>query len=245
MRLHILLYSAMLVALSNSAHAQLKWEARERELKPAVTDKESVATYAFSNPTDHTITIKNVTTSCGCTTVTLDKKVYAPGETGEINAVFTVGDKTGTLSKRIMVETDDPKESTVLLKMKVHIPEIIRISPRYLSWKQDSKAETKVIKLEVPGDQPVRVIKVVSSDESVVAELKTIQEGKEYHLTVRPASTKESKELKFEIFTDSPANAGRQIIAFAGILTEGQIDHVQSIKALASPADQPAPTSIP
>jgi hypothetical protein len=123
-----------LLSFCSSVSAQLTWPAREAELHPKAADTEATATYAFANDSDHSVTITSIATSCGCTTAKLDQKTYAPGQSGEIEATFVIGDRTGEQRKTIVVETDDPTESTVLLRLSVRVPPLVEITPKHLRW---------------------------------------------------------------------------------------------------------------
>ena len=74
-----------------------------------IPDTESVnCKFKFTNGSpDRTITIANIQTSCGCTTPGLVKKVYAPGESGEIDITFNPTGKHGLERKTISVYSDD------------------------------------------------------------------------------------------------------------------------------------------
>ncbi len=75
-------------AFATPVFAQLKWEKLEQTFAPGPLDKSVVAKYRFTNVGSSTISIKDVRTSCGCTTAALEKWEYAPGESGEIEANF-------------------------------------------------------------------------------------------------------------------------------------------------------------
>ena len=53
-------------------------------------------TFAFRNIGDDPVTIMRVTSSCGCTTPRLDKRTYAPSESGAITARFEIGQRSIT-----------------------------------------------------------------------------------------------------------------------------------------------------
>lgn len=111
-----------------TAQAQLVWTTRSFERQATLTDEQIVVEYPFSNPNDHPITITALHTSCGCTTAALAKKTYQPKETCSVIATFTIVEREGEQNKSIVVQTDDPAESTVILRLKVQVPVLWKLS---------------------------------------------------------------------------------------------------------------------
>ena len=68
--------------------ATLTWDPQRIEFTAKTADKQAVGIFRFVNSGKTTITITSVKPDCGCTTAELEKQTYAPGETGEIKAVF-------------------------------------------------------------------------------------------------------------------------------------------------------------
>ena len=99
----------LLAGLTGTSHAQqLQWESEELAFKPSPTDKTVVAHFKFKNTGDTEAKIASVKSSCSCTTPKLEKKNFAPGESGEVNVTFTIGARTGLQAKTIVVESNDP-----------------------------------------------------------------------------------------------------------------------------------------
>ncbi len=63
--------------------------------------------FAFRNGTDKPLTIKDVSTSCGCTVSTVKKKKLAPGEETEIGVTFDSTGYEGEVLQFIYVRTDN------------------------------------------------------------------------------------------------------------------------------------------
>lgn len=73
--------------------------------------------FIITNVGDSPLTIKNVTTSCGCTVVDLEKKVLAAGESDELQADLSTNGYHGRIEKRIYVESDDHSNARVTLRL--------------------------------------------------------------------------------------------------------------------------------
>ncbi len=74
--------------------------------------------FKFKNTGKSDLIIRRTKASCGCTAVNLgNKKVYKPGENGEIKVTFNSRGKKNRQNKRITVITNDPANSTTFLKI--------------------------------------------------------------------------------------------------------------------------------
>lgn len=78
-------------------------------------------TFELVNNGKRDLIIRNVRSSCGCTAVSPSKKVIAPGETAPIKVVFDSTGKKGRQSKTVTVITNDPKNSTTVLRISTNI----------------------------------------------------------------------------------------------------------------------------
>jgi len=57
--------------------------------------------FRFTNTGRGLLKIGKISRTCGCTVFQLDKKEYAPGETGTIKVIYTAGKSTATTQKSI------------------------------------------------------------------------------------------------------------------------------------------------
>ena len=109
-----------LAAVVRCCAQQLQWENHELTFNPAPTDKLVVAHYKFKNTGDAEAKITAINSSCDCATLATEKKNFAPGESGEITATFTMGVRIGQQLKWITVESNDPKNPKTTLRMKAY-----------------------------------------------------------------------------------------------------------------------------
>ncbi|MEM9025654.1 MAG: DUF1573 domain-containing protein [Verrucomicrobiota bacterium] len=181
----------------------LTWETREVSQTVDISAKEAIASFPFTNSGDQTITITEVKTSCGCTATSLDKKTYAPGESGEIEAVLNIGDRLGLQRKTVRVYTDNGADPA-LLTMTTTIPKVLEISPRFLFWKQGEAFAPKSIDLSVGVDAPVNITSIQSSAGQFKTMLSVVEEGKQYNLRVSAVGTGKQRAV-ITIVTDYPA----------------------------------------
>ncbi|MFH2095392.1 MAG: DUF1573 domain-containing protein [Bacteroidota bacterium] len=82
--------------------------------------------YKFTNTGKRNLEIRKIKASCGCTATSPADKIIGPGKTSTIKATFNSRGKSGKQNKTITVITNDPKNSSITLKITgdVEIPEV-------------------------------------------------------------------------------------------------------------------------
>jgi hypothetical protein len=73
--------------------------------------------FILSNTGDDNLLIKNVHASCGCTAAKPEKDKLAPGETTKLRVQFNSAGRKGHQVKTITVQTNDPKNPELKLKI--------------------------------------------------------------------------------------------------------------------------------
>ena len=126
--------------------------------------------------------------SCGCTTTELVQRHYDPGQTGEIIARYTVAGHMGLQTKTLAVWSSDRPDPTTLT-LAIHIPEIARLQPAFVTWAHDEPPTPKTITLDMLQPITPKDIDVESSSTDVSTELRTLAKGRKYLLVVTPART--------------------------------------------------------
>ena len=142
--------------LTSFAYGQLKFEQTELELHPSAADANAVAHFKYENTGSKPIHIASVQTSCGCTVATLKTNDVAPGDKGDITATLNIGNRTGTQTKAITVNSDDPAHPQTVLTLRAVIPTLLEVQPIFVFWKQDEEMKPKVITVKAPKDSPVK-----------------------------------------------------------------------------------------
>jgi len=110
--------------LPQHAYAALEWKQTVHEATVKEGEDEKKMTFAFVNKGESPVTIKSIQPCCGCTTAKLEKRFYKPGEKGEIEVVFKVGDRKGRQEKSIVVKTDDASQRQKVLLLRIDIPTV-------------------------------------------------------------------------------------------------------------------------
>ena len=191
-----------------AAHAELTWESREIFQKGGYADKTVGAVFKFKNSGKTAVTITEVKSSCGCTTVALSKKTYAAGEAGRVEALLTIGNRRGLqiATLQVMIAGQD---EPVVLTMKTLIPRILEIRPTFVFWKQGGATTALPVKVTTGVDQLVNIVSVTSDDPRMQARLEVLTPGKSYQVHIFPLTTAELFTVVITIKTDFPAENPR------------------------------------
>ena len=148
------------------------------------------AAFPFKNTGDHSVTITGAQSSCGCTTAALDKKTYAPGESGQIAVVFHPADRTGMQEKYITVTTDEPNQPPVKLLFEINIKQFLTVEPRLLAWKVGDKPLEQMVVLSGLPAYPIAEISAQDRPAGTcVTRIEVVEKGQKYNVYMKPTST--------------------------------------------------------
>lgn len=73
--------------------------------------------FVFTNTGKSDLIIRKIKASCGCTATNPEKMIIKPGETSHITSTFSSAGKKGQQNKTITIITNDPAQSSVVLKV--------------------------------------------------------------------------------------------------------------------------------
>ena len=205
------------LALVTPVFAQLKWEQPKQTFAPRPGDKSVTAKYRFTNIGASPITIIDVRPSCGCTTATLAKKIYASGESGEIDAKFNFAGHIGHQEKWIYVTTTLPGTEPALLSLAVDIPPEVTIQPEFVIWRIGDPPQSKTMRVIVPDGFPTKMVAAQADNPAMQVRLREIRAGKEWEIKVTPASTSTPVKTIVSIRSDYPAGHPVTYSAYARV----------------------------
>lgn len=178
------------------ASAKLHFENSSIVHKAALDETEYTATFAFTNRGNKPVTVKEVHSSCGCTTALPSKRVFEPGESGEISATFDYGPREGKQIKSIRVETDQEEEPRIVLTLEVTIPSVMEVSPSVVMWNRsvDKEYQTKEVIIESHLNDPLEITEVIGSSDLFAQEVKVLEAGRKFALAVTPQNIPADKK---------------------------------------------------
>jgi hypothetical protein len=229
---------ALVLALQLPTRAALVWENPEVDLHPALSDKTAVAHFKYKNSGDKPIKITGVQPSCGCTIAEPPKDAIAPGQSGEIVATFTIGNRTGEQTKTINVRTDDQANAAMVLKLKATIPKLLDYTPAFLYWRRGEEHKSKTIDVKV-GDFPVTKLDVTSTDPAVKVESAAVPNEKAFRITVTPETGNRPVNAALKIQPDFPKEEPKTF--YANVRIDAPVPAGGSSPAAAVPRRPGAP----
>jgi len=183
------LISILVCATVPCAATGLTWENATVE-KTAVEGAPSIdAVFRFKNSSSEPVRVLSLETSCGCTTASLEKMDYAPGEHGELKVTLNLLGRSGVQEKTILVSTSGAPVSRTLLTLRVKIPALFDITPRLLWWVEGEQAKEKESVISTNRGDGTKVVLLQPMDPNVHLRLEKAADGTSYVLGVTPAST--------------------------------------------------------
>lgn len=172
--------------------AAIKFKSTAVDFGEADSGKIVEVKFEFENSGDTLLKIKNVVPSCGCTTSTLEKMEYKPGEKGTIPARFNTTGYSGKVIKSINVLTDDPGNADVLLRITGNV--LLReypqaeIKPDRISFGKVKigKSQSRRLALVNSGTIDLKIIEISSAPEiSISLRAKTVASRKAIDLDIK------------------------------------------------------------
>ncbi len=188
----------MMLGLAVSAQAGLRFEKKTLELASSPKERSVAGIFRFQNDGVAPVTIRQVNTTCGCTTAKLSQSTYQPGESGEIETVFKYGFARGPLRKLLSVELADGTEIPLEIHVRVEAPVLAR--PTLVYWRKGESGGTRNVAIEIGAgiDAVVGPVECDSDDFSVALRK---NEASGYTLAVTPRSTAERAKGRIRLTT--------------------------------------------
>lgn len=180
-------------------------------------------TITLRNVGSENITIKSVSTSCGCTVALLSDSLIAPDQQTKISVEFNPAGYIGEVTKYIYIVNSDPKNQLMTVKMTGYIAYAIQSTPNNIVFNNVviGRLDSTSITLNNTTDQTIRITKVETPSDEMTYELKkeVLKPGEftDLNFYLRP---REAKDLNgyVEILTTSKLQPVLQIRVFAGII---------------------------
>ena len=213
-----ILLGFLFLSTALAARAALVFEKTEIDLRPELGAANAVAVFKYENKGDAPVHIKAVRPSCGCTTAALAKNDVAPGEKGEITATFNIGDRTGTQTKSITVETDEPEKPQTVLTLKATIAQYLELQPSFVFWQAGEDAKPKTILAKAGKGANVKKVDVTSSSGDFTAKVEPGSGAGEFKISVQPKDTAKPLNATLTIKPDTGSGPPKVYYAAARVM---------------------------
>lgn len=150
--------------------------------------------FHFTNAGEGVLLITEVTKTCGCTPVTLDKKRYEPGESGVIKVKYHASSKPGNANKHLYVKSNDTENPNVTLFIKAEIVQKVEYHPAnlVLSPGEENGGMKKITLRSIDG-QSFKISRFKATGNCIWADLSDNKEAPEFMLEPK-VNTKELKK---------------------------------------------------
>lgn len=104
---------------------KLTFETSEHDFGEVGPGTKHTFVYKFKNTGDDVLKITNINAPCGCTVPLLEKREYAPGESGEITVTYTALATKIPVTKHVYISSNDKSKPEYELTLKaVSVPKV-------------------------------------------------------------------------------------------------------------------------
>jgi hypothetical protein len=144
--------------------------------------------FVLTNTGSQTLEIKDVKSTCGCTTAGAWTRTIEPGKGGTIPVEFHTDHVNGPVTKPVMVTCNDTNQPGLTLELKgvVWHPIVILPAAAAFSGVLDSPTNMyRTIRITNQEDHPLVLSEPKSNQRSIAADLVTNVPGQVYELTIR------------------------------------------------------------
>jgi hypothetical protein len=197
-------------ALEIFGSTTLKWNQQTVSVDASPLDNLVNTTFVFKNGGEKPVRVIEISPDCACTTTTLAKSVYSPGESGLIEATLKLDGRPGQQIKSIRVRTDEGTASIYQLTMRVNVPDLCEATQRSVVWNVSQKAKEQQIVLRVLQPSLLVPVGVTSVKNHFRASLEQSPDDQAvYTVSISPIRTDErvSDVIDVQFATSSPNGA--------------------------------------
>ena len=201
--LNRIVYGILFISIASiSARAALKWDNKALDFRPQEETKKIEANFAFTNTGNQPVTIRSISSSCGCTTTDLKKTTYEPGESGVVKATVSLSGEQGLVLRDVYIETNESATLPEVLEIRIHLPETIEIQPRSVHWWPGEEKTAKTVTVKILHENPLTLEKLIVDNPAFNVSFETISLGREYKITVIPPTHDSYVHGKIRIMTE-------------------------------------------
>lgn len=133
------------LAMPLPLYASLSFLASSQTCSIAPGSRAAVFVFHFVNEGDQDVQISELLSPCGCVTLSASAKNIKPHDAGSIVAVFSVGEREGTVSKTFSVKTNEPRSHIYPLTIVADLPIPVKIEPTRLFWQQGGPPTARTV----------------------------------------------------------------------------------------------------
>lgn len=206
----------LLALVTTSTASALEWCATTLEARTEPFQKTLNLVFKFRNEAAKPAHLLDLQTSCSCLAAQSDKKIYAPGETGQITAEFSAEEPPGIYERHIQVLTD-ASATPERLTVRIDIPELALLTPRSVEWKINGESSEKSLELRSNGSLRISFTEATPTNDSFIVRLETVIPQQVYRVAITPRSTAAFANAAIRISGHDTAGHEILISAYANV----------------------------
>ena len=159
--------------------ADLQFESRQFDFGFAGQNRDVIYQFAFSNAGTEPLVIKAVKSSCACLVSLTTSSKIDPGGRGAIKVVCKTGKGIGQIAEIIRVQSNDPDEPEIQLKIRGVVKAEFALDPEFLSLGNVERGApvSKVLRLIDLGAGRLETPRVEVADKYFSSEVARYDEG--------------------------------------------------------------------
>lgn len=144
------------------------------------------AEFPFKNVGTSVLNITGVERTCGCTVPALEKKTYAPGESGVIVVEFHSDPRPGKPRKMLNVVSNDPENPRIALTIKANVVQRVNSEPERLKFfLGDDNAGIREITLTSEDGLPFSIKSFKATGDTITADFDPSVEATKFVLKAK------------------------------------------------------------
>lgn len=184
----------------NTPEPRITFESTVHDFGNVKPKSNNLCEFRFKNTGDSLLTITDITKTCGCTPFTLEKKEYAPGESGILKVKYNAGRQKGSVIRRLYVSSNDTSRSRVELVVKATIVLKVDWTPKKLdlSLRKENAGCPPITIISLDG-QPFSIKSFKSKSNCVTADVNSAEIGTELVIHPKIDIDKLRKSLRGQI----------------------------------------------
>lgn len=127
--------------------------------------------FKFTNAGNATLKIGEITKTCGCTPFSLEKKVYAPGESGVLKVNYFSEQQRGQATKTLVIHSNDTARPDITLSVKANIMVQVDYEPKTLNLMLNQEnADCPELTLTSADEKPFSITSFKSTSNCITAD---------------------------------------------------------------------------
>mgnify|MGYP003931629037 CR=1 FL=1 len=163
--------------------------------------------FRFTNVGNAALKIGEITKTCGCTPFSLEKREYAPGESGTLKVKYFSEELRGQTTKSLVMHSNDPARPEIKLAIKANIMIQVDHDPKTLNLLlKKENADCPELTLTSVDERPFSITSFKSTGNCITADFDPSQKATKFVLQPRVDMEMLEKTMngRIEIGLDHP-----------------------------------------